>query len=216
MHSWQNWADLSHSSLLSLSFSRFLPLSLSLSLFLSLSLSLHHVHVQISAHSYLPLSNQQSKTSGTLLNTPLPRIEGIVISSTLHNNLFKYLIHVHKYKFQCQIQWFKKQGRKASYPQCRAEGEAFHYVIHKGLRSEIGELKVYCTNLGEGCEWIGELGELESHLESDNGCGYVIVPCPNKCILRKAYSGGRGKRSRNPKLICTMKRNDLDEHLTTL
>ena len=111
----------------------------------------------------------------------------------------------------CLNQWFKKKGRKASCPHCRAEGEAFHYVIHKGLRSEIGELKVYCTNLGEGCEWIGELGELESHLESDNGCGYVIVPCPNKCILRKAYSGGRGKRSRK---ICTMKRNDLDEHLT--
>ena len=33
--------------------------------------------------THLPLSNQQSKTSVTLRSTPLPRVEGMVMSSTL-------------------------------------------------------------------------------------------------------------------------------------
>ena len=32
---------------------------------------------------YLPLSNQQSNTSDTLLSTPLPLVDGMVIWSTL-------------------------------------------------------------------------------------------------------------------------------------
>ena len=37
----------------------------------------------LSLSAYLPLSNQQSKTSVTLLSIPLPRIEGMVMLSTL-------------------------------------------------------------------------------------------------------------------------------------
>ena len=45
---------------------------------------------------------------------------------------------------------------------------------------EVKELKIYCTNHEEGCEWEGKLGELKRHLESDKGCGYVEVTCSNK------------------------------------
>ena len=38
-----------------------------------------------------------------------------------------------------------------------------------------------CSNHGEGCGWIGELEQLKMHLESEKGCGFVIVDCPNKC-----------------------------------
>ena len=47
-------------------------------------------------------------------------------------------------------------------------------MINKGVRSEISQLKIKCTNHSEGCEWSGELGDLESHLESDYGCDYVV------------------------------------------
>ena len=99
----------------------------------------------------------------------------------------------------CLNEWFTRQG-KESCPHCRAEGDAFHHVIHKGLRSEINELKIRCSNHGEGCQWTGELGALKEHLESDSGCGFVIVECPNTCVT----FGG----------TMMMKRKDLQEHLT--
>ena len=56
-------------------------------------------------------------------------------------------------------------------------------MIHKGLRSEINQLKIRCINRGEGCEWTGELGTLKTHLENESCTfGFVfIVKCPNKC-----------------------------------
>ena len=105
----------------------------------------------------------------------------------------------------CLKKWFKKQAKK-SCPHCRAQGSTFNHVIHKGMRSEISQLKIKCTKLSEGCEWRGELGELETHLESDDGCDYVNVACPNKC--RKSTTSWSIKS-----IVRTMKRKDLHEHL---
>ena len=100
-----------------------------------------------------------------------------------------------------------RQG-KESCPHCHAEGESFNHVVHKGLRGEINQLEIRCSNHGEGCLWIGEMGALKAHLESDRGCGYVIVNCPNKCRSRARglafWAGG----------MTTMKRKDLDVHIT--
>ena len=96
----------------------------------------------------------------------------------------------------CPNEWFTGQG-KESCPHCRAEGETIHHVIHKGLKSEVNQLKIRCCNLGEGCQWTGELGALKKHLESDNGCNFVVVECPNDCITNN-----------------DIMRKDLHEHLT--
>ena len=80
----------------------------------------------------------------------------------------------------CLNRWFK-QHCKESCPHCRTEGKAFTYVINKGLRSEINQLEVKCSNHGEGCTWTGELGVLNTHLGSDKGCSFVVVRCPNRC-----------------------------------
>ena len=82
----------------------------------------------------------------------------------------------------CLNKWFDQQRGKQSCPHCRTEGEAFHHVINKGLRSEISQLKIRCSNLGQGCQWTGEQGTLRAHLESESGCGFVMVECPNKCL----------------------------------
>jgi TNF receptor-associated factor 4 len=76
----------------------------------------------------------------------------------------------------CLNKWFTRQG-KESCPYCRAEGEGFHHVINKGLRSEVIQLKTKCSN--RGCQWTGEMGTLKRHL---NRCDFVMVECPNKCI----------------------------------
>ena len=102
----------------------------------------------------------------------------------------------------CLNKWFDRQRGKQSCPHCRAEGDAFNHVVHKGLRSEVNQLKIRCTNRGEGCEWIGELGGLKRHLDSDNGCGFIEVECPNKCVdILYPWA-------------TTVKRKDLTKHLT--
>ena len=122
----------------------------------------------------------------------------------------------------CLKKWFTRRG-KESCPHCRAVGKAFKHVIHKGLRSEINQLKIRCSNRGEGCQWTGELGELGRHLESANaGCGYVEVACPNNC--RITYSRAYSEESLNVfekswtirmiEVAVTMKRKDLEEHLS--
>ena len=115
----------------------------------------------------------------------------------------------------CLKKWFKKQG-KASCPHCRSQGSSFYHVIHEGMRDEVNQLKIKCTNFGEGCEWGGELGDLEAHLESHDGCEYVIVTCPNKCRKPTCSSGHKSNwaRRKRAELLRTMKRKDLYEHLT--
>ena len=44
----------------------------------------------------------------------------------------------------------------------------------------IKSLKIKCGNSGHGCQWIGELGELETHLQS---CDYILLPCHKGCTL---------------------------------
>ena len=53
-------------------------------------------------------------------------------------------------------------------------------MANKAVIREVNELKIRCTNHREGCGWVGELGGLKSHLDSDKGCGYVEVICINK------------------------------------
>ena len=57
-------------------------------------------------------------------------------------------------------------------------------------KRKVLSLKVRCSHKAEGCEWEGELGSLEQHLNTDGECGYVDVDCPYAC-------GERGVQRRN-------------------
>ena len=57
---------------------------------------------------------------------------------------------------------------------------------NKGLQRSLSEFKVCCTNHKKGCRWVGELGELDNHLnlgqaltleQQLKGCPYVEVAC---------------------------------------
>ena len=105
----------------------------------------------------------------------------------------------HHFCESCLNRWFvtrhARRRPKESCPHCRAKGEEFLHVINKGLRNEINQLKIKCSNHAEGCQWTGELEALKAHLKSDKGCGFVIIRCPNRCIR-------------------TCLRKDLDKHLS--
>ena len=94
----------------------------------------------------------------------------------------------------CLEHWFKRQGKQVC-PHCRKED--FTHIPDKPVKRRIDQLKVRCTNHKAGCEWVGELSTVQTHL--DSGCGDVEVSCTNKC--RK----GRGR--------ITLKRKDLARHL---
>ena len=84
----------------------------------------------------------------------------------------------------CLEHRFKKQ--KTACPHCRHKD--FNHILDKALKREIDEIEIQCTKQGLGCQWVGELGTLQTHLDSDKGCGYLEVQCSNKCgakMMRK-------------------------------
>lgn len=77
------------------------------------------------------------------------------------------------------ISRIKKNKKRC--PLCNVEFSTF---LDKGRQRKVNELLVRCTEKENGCEWTGELGKLNKHLnvdEQDGECQYVKVPCPNKC-----------------------------------
>ena len=77
------------------------------------------------------------------------------------------------------ISRIKKNKKRC--PLCNVEFTTF---LDKGRQRKVNELLVRCTEKENGCEWTGELGKLNKHLqlsEQDGECQYVKVPCPNKC-----------------------------------
>ena len=71
-----------------------------------------------------------------------------------------------------------KRVQSKKCPSCRAEFEE-EPRRDKFNEREIKNLIVKCQNSSRGCEWEGELGNVESH---QNGvCGYQLVQCDNKC-----------------------------------
>ena len=81
----------------------------------------------------------------------------------------------------CLKHWCKKQ--KTTCPHCRHEN--FNHMLNKALKREIDDLEIRCTKQELGCQWVGELSSLQTHLDSDKGCRYVEVQCSNKCGAKK-------------------------------
>ena len=72
----------------------------------------------------------------------------------------------------------RARGFKDSCPSCRAE----HFDTTKDRKTDrlVGSLKVSCRFSAKGCEWQGELSEVEeSHIKRN--CPYALVRCPLGC-----------------------------------
>ena len=87
----------------------------------------------------------------------------------------------------CQvcIERVKRDGKPC--PLCNEPN--FATFLHKKLVRKVNALVVFCPQKEQGCEWKGELGQLQSHLNPcpragaspSEGCGYVVVSCAYKC-----------------------------------
>ena len=62
----------------------------------------------------------------------------------------------------------------------------FTTFLHKGVMREVNSLMVRCPQKELGCDWEGELGQLQQHLNPamesrGKGCGFVLIDCVYKC-----------------------------------
>ena len=72
-------------------------------------------------------------------------------------------------------------------PICRKKH--FRSMINKQVDREIKSLHIYCTNKEKGCEWQGELNDINNHLGNSDGCQFEEVKCSNECgeMIQRQY-----------------------------
>ena len=82
----------------------------------------------------------------------------------------------------CQVCIEQVKAANKPCPCCKAE--EFNKFEDKRLKRTLYEFKVYCANKDQGCQWVGELGQLDNHLNSDpsrekqlEGCQFTGVKC---------------------------------------
>ena len=90
------------------------------------------------------------------------------------------------------IQQIKDKNKPC--PTCKKEG--FSDFPDMRLKRALYALKVHCSHLKDGCEWMGELGQLDAHLSEDpepekqlSRCQFVDIDCLYKCgdRLQRCY-----------------------------
>ena len=73
-----------------------------------------------------------------------------------------------------------EDGKPCPNPEC---GEAtFNTFLDKNYHRKILSLRVHCTVKDRGCQWIGKVEQLDTHMDVNSGdCQYVDIECPEKC-----------------------------------
>ena len=86
----------------------------------------------------------------------------------------------------CLDQWQITAGNMKC-PVCREEKGGFSQNYH--MKREIKSLHIYCTNKEKGCEWQGELNDINNHLGNSDGCQFEEVKCSNECgkMIQRQY-----------------------------
>ncbi|XP_003388779.1 PREDICTED: TNF receptor-associated factor 4-like [Amphimedon queenslandica] len=84
------------------------------------------------------------------------------------------------YNIYCKscLDTLKEKGQGFICPTCRSSLEGKYFKdgrVERGIKS----LKVYCTNTDSGCQWMGTINDIDTHLI--NSCTYQLVPCTNEC-----------------------------------
>ena len=97
----------------------------------------------------------------------------------------------------CQlcIRRLKSEGKPC--PLCQEQD--YTVMLDKFFVRKVNELLIKCPSSGQGCEWVGELGSIERHL--DVSCGFVEVACDycqSEDILRNSLADHKKVCSARP------------------
>ena len=125
-------------------------------------------------------------------------------------------------KIFCNFCICQLRDRKQPCPTCKTEN--FSCYPDKGLQQELYSSRVYCPTRAHGCEWQGELGQLDRHLggggggegkdpQSLDGCRFVSVSCSfcSESYLRGEMEQHRSKECTKRPYTCTI----CKEHTST-
>ena len=73
-------------------------------------------------------------------------------------------------------------------PTCKKE--KFDYFPNLGLKQPLYSFSVYCCNKAKGCDWQGELGQLDQHLNLNPDEDKQLIGCPFaeiQCLYCEVY-----------------------------
>ena len=94
----------------------------------------------------------------------------------------------HKFCESCIRQVNDGRGRVRRRPCPLCAAVTYSIVHEKDLERKLNSLKVHCSRQKDGCDWSGELGQLEEHLNETpsegnelKGCCYVEIKCGSGC-----------------------------------
>ena len=75
-------------------------------------------------------------------------------------------------------------------PLCR--DNSFPVVQNKQIDREIKSFHILCSNKEKGCEWQGELNDINNHLGNSDGCQFEEIKCSNECgkMIQRQYLTG--------------------------
>ena len=73
-------------------------------------------------------------------------------------------------------------SNKTECPTCRDSDALSNARIDKFLKRKVSRVKIYCQHHKQGCEWVGEVGDLHYHLDHD------VVSCPFWCGKRSCQA----------------------------
>ena len=83
----------------------------------------------------------------------------------------------------CEACVKRVQADKKSCPTCNEVD--FNVFPDKRLKRSLNEFRVYCSHKEEGCKWVGDLGELDKHVNLQPppdkllvGCQFSEIGCP--------------------------------------
>ena len=123
------------------------------------------------------------------------------------------------------IEKIQKAGKPC--PLCREE--SFQTYPQKKVERKILDQQVFCRNKDQGCEWKGELRNLEGHINltecpKENECGYQKVACSLGCgesherrLVKQHETESCTKRSSEQKIEVIFKKfNEVEKVVTPL
>ena len=115
------------------------------------------------------------------VNPPPKSLECSVCLLTLRD---PHVISCCGYEF-CQVCIERVQRDSKPCPLCNEQD--FSTMLQKKIVREVNALVIRCPQKELGCEWEGELGQLQRHLNpgagvsSAEGCEFFIVECAYRC-----------------------------------
>ena len=126
------------------------------------------------------MNNQKGGFDCEFVQKPLQQVQS-ECPVCLHILREPYQVNCCGYSY-CRVCIDTIHSAKGRCPNCR--NTTYNKFEDKGKRRSLYAFKVYCSNKKQGCQWVGELGQLDNHLNINpsqqnqlQGCQYIQLKC---------------------------------------